>query len=119
MKTTILSSLFLISAAAQAATVTVKITPTMKFSPNPVQITAGDTIEFVNESRAPHTVTLDPKLAANPANVVMPAGADTFHSGMLAPGQTFKQDFDVEGNYQYLCTLHERMGMFGKVIVTK
>lgn len=119
MKATILSTLMLVSAGAQAATVTVKINSAMKFEPSPVQIVVGDTIEFVNESRGKHTVTLDPKLAANPANVVMPAGAETFHSGSLAPGDTFKQDFDVEGQYQYLCLPHERMGMFGKVVVTK
>lgn len=100
-----------------SAAVRVAITNQMQFSPNKVTIKLGDTVEFVNESRGTHTVTADPKLAADPANVILPAGAKAFHSGRLAPGKTFTQAFTVAGLYQYVCLPHELHGMRGQVEV--
>ncbi len=112
-----LSSLFLLSQAASAATVRVSITNAMTFAPDRVQVHAGDTVEFVNESRIPHTVTADPSLAKDPTNVILPAGAAPFNSGRLTAGKTFSQQFTVAGLYQYICLPHEGMGMRGQVEV--
>ena len=114
---TLFGSLFLLSQAASAATVRVSITSAMSFAPDRVQVHAGDTVEFVNESRGAHTVTADPSLANDPTNVILPAGAAPFNSGRLAAGKTFSQKFKVLGLYQYICLPHEGMGMRGQVEV--
>jgi plastocyanin len=88
-----------------------------KFDPAELEITSGDTVEFINDTRGVHTVTADPTLAKDPANVVLPAGAKVFHSGSIPPGEVFTHVFDVEGDYQYVCLPHERMGMIAKIHV--
>lgn len=107
----------LVAGVAGAQTVKVEILEGMKFSPENIQIAAGDTIEFVNNSRFAHTVTADPSLAKNPANVILPEGAAPFHSGKLNPGDTFSHTFSEVGQYQYICLPHEMHGMKGQVHV--
>ncbi|MBY0370922.1 cupredoxin domain-containing protein [bacterium] len=119
MNTKLLSALLgllAFSGAANAKTVQVQIV-SMGFSPKQIQIEQGDTVEFVNTARIPHTVTADPSLAANAANVVLPVGAAAFDSGSLQSGETFSHTFDVAGDYQYICRPHERMGMMGRIAV--
>ena len=100
-----------------------------------------------NDVEAPHTVTFasgqtppedilpepqssgPPKLVFNP-EVLAPAGGNTysgtslFNSGLLqgtkspAPGpRTYSLVFDQPGTYQYVCTLHDGMGMKGTITV--
>jgi plastocyanin len=64
-----------------------------------------------------HTVTGDPSLAAVPANVQLPAGAQAFDSGAVQPGSTYTLTFTVPGTYRYVCLPHEGAGMLGTVIV--
>jgi plastocyanin len=116
-KSVLLYSLLVLAQSASAATVKVSITSAMTFSPDKVQVRVGDTVEFVNESRIPHTVTADPSLAKDPANVILPEGAAPFHSGRIAPGKNFIHQFTVGGLYQYICLPHEGMGMRAQVEV--
>ena len=88
-----------------------------KFDPADLEISSGDTVEFINDTRGVHTVTADPTLAKDPANVVLPTGAAPFNSGSIAPGKVFTHVFDVDGEYQYVCLPHERMGMIAKIHV--
>ncbi len=90
-----------------------------RFSPSPITISVGDTIEFQNTSAGTHTVTADPALAAIPSNIELPVGAEPFNSGRLTPGKTFSHTFAVAGNYRYVCLPHEKMGMKGAVFVTE
>ena len=90
-----------------------------RFSPSPITISVGDTIEFQNGSTGTHTVTADPALALVPSNVELPVGAEPFNSGRLTPGKTFSHTFTVAGNYRYVCLPHEKMGMKGAVVVTE
>lgn len=116
MRSLMMLSVLLGAAAADAAVLKVSITG-LKFVPDVVQARAGDTIEFTNESNFVHTVTADPTLVKNPANVVLPAGAAPFHSGKLLPGKTFTQTLTVPGLYQYVCLPHELHGMQGQIEV--
>lgn len=109
-------ALVLFAESASARTHFVSIVG-FKFVPAKLAIEAGDSVVFRNTSSGTHTVTADPKLVANPVNVALPAGAKAFHSGRLAPGAEFTHDFTVAGTYQYLCLPHERMGMFGTIVV--
>ncbi len=116
MRLVILGMLFGL-AASQAATVTVNIENGLQFVPSMVQVRPGDTVEFVNQSGAIHTVTADPSLVQNPLNVLLPLGAAPFNSGPLLHGKKFLHTFSVPGLYQYVCLPHETMGMQGQVDV--
>jgi plastocyanin len=59
---------------------------------------AGDTVTWVNEGAAPHTVT-----------------GDDFNSGIIRNGGGFQHTFEDAGTYEYWCTNHE--GMTGTIVV--
>ena len=83
------------------------------YSPNPVEITVGQTVLWTNDDTAFHTVTSGTVGAADAGQL--------FDSGLAGPnaliskGKTFKHTFDTAGEYQYYCTLHP--AMVGTVIV--
>ena len=70
------------------------------YSPNPVEIAAGDTVTWVNDDSTVHTAT---------------ANDGTFDSGILSRGDTFSFTFDSEGEYPYFCDVHPNM--VGTVVV--
>lgn len=87
------------------------------FSPATIRIRVGQTVQWRNTSPIGHTVTADPRLARNPANVELPEGAQPFHSGNIPAGQVWQRTFTVPGTYRYVCLPHERQGMIGTVVV--
>ncbi|HZR97163.1 MAG TPA: plastocyanin/azurin family copper-binding protein [Chloroflexota bacterium] len=118
-----------------------------RFFPQTLTIQAGDTVRWVNPSVAePHTVTFragapreseftpipqpngPPMIMGNPrvlAPVVPPSpydGQSYANSGFLGEGFPFGRDFSLTfsqpGTYQYVCVLHEDLGMSGFVVVT-
>ena len=117
----------------------------MRFSDPVITVHSGDMLEWTNEdSTTSHTVTFgtEPQDLVPPsANVTVdPDGArhavlnspsDSVHSGFLQaapqdrvglaqaqPGVTrFRVTFSKPGIYQYICALHDGLGMKGKVIV--
>ena len=105
--------------AAQAAepAAAVEMTNDLKFQPAEITIQAGDTVEWRNTSQVVHTVTADPDEAQDPEHVRLPEGAETFNSGMIEPGGTFRHTFEVPGRYRYFCIPHEMAGMIGEVTV--
>lgn len=95
----------------------VDMTTTLNFAPGAVTISAGQTVEWRNRSIMDHTVTADPRVAKNPANIQLPAGAQPFNSGHVKPGQVYRRTFTVPGLYRYVCLPHEGQGMVGTVRV--
>ncbi len=117
----------------------------VRFLDGNIQIHAGDTVEWTNLDPAmPHTVTLgiEPRNPGPPSgNVSFDAdGAghatvhfvgDSAHSGIFGaapqdqvgvpqsrPGYTvFRVTFPHAGTYDYICALHDNLGMVGKVVV--
>lgn len=87
------------------------------YVPNQITIQAGQTVRWINTTGSSHTVTADSALANDANNVLLPAGAEPFHSGELLPGETFTKTFDVVGDYGYFCVPHERMGHLGSIVV--
>jgi len=71
------------------------------FDADPLEIAAGDSVEWTNTGVAPHTVT---------------ASDGTFDSEMLDPGATFQQTFETPGTYAYLCAIHPEMQGSIKVV---
>ena len=96
------------------ATVTMGMT---SFKPETVTIRSGQTVQWRNTSPISHTVTADSSMAANPANVQLPAGAASFHSGTIGAGEVWSYMFTEPGTYRYVCLPHEKKGMIGTVIV--
>lgn len=72
------------------------------FSPTPLDILPGETVEWTNISQRTHTVTADD---------------GSFGSGDLAGGDRFSQGFTTVGAYAYHCTIHP--GMTGEVDVRR
>jgi plastocyanin len=118
----------------------------MRFLGGPVRIHVGDTVEWVNwDPIAPHTVTFgtEPPTAGTLVNVTTdPDGArhgtinsasDNVSSGLLvgAPqdrvglaqspaGVTrVRVTFTHEGTYDYICAVHDELGMKGRVVVVR
>jgi plastocyanin len=102
----------------KAPAAVVEMTNTMKFTPDTVRITKGQTVKWNNTSLLAHSVTADPAKSTIDGSVQLPDGAKSFDSGMLDPKQTFQHTFNKTGTYQYFCIPHEGAKMFGWVIVT-
>jgi plastocyanin len=87
-------------------TVTTAVAPTvveinnLKFNPVTLTIAAGTKVTWVNEDKAPHTVT-------DKGKVFRSAGLDTKDS--------FSYTFDSPGEFTYFCTIHPMM--VGKIVV--
>ena len=65
------------------------------FSPASLTITPGTTVIWKNMSSAPHTITSD--------------DGQTFDSGTIAPGGTYKFKFTSPGTFSYHCNYHPYM----------
>ncbi len=107
---------FLLCLPLYAANI-VETTTQHRFSPDRIQIRVGDTVEFQNRTSIKHTVTADATLAADPSHIIVPEGAESFHSGPILPGEIYTRVFGVAGLYQYVCLPHERHGMIGQIEV--
>ncbi len=80
-----------------------------------IKVEPGTTVRFVNRSGS-HTAT-----AYHPDNrrdLRIPEGAEPFDSGVLSGrNATFEGTLEVEGVYDYVCTLHEAQGHVGRIVV--
>lgn len=76
---------------------------TTAYSPNPVTISKGMTVMWVNNDTIAHTATSDAGSAAS------------WNSGTMAAGASFSYTFSASGTFTYHCTLHP--GMVGTVTV--
>jgi len=103
--------------AAEDAAATVTMTGKSAFSPDTIEIKAGETVLWKNTSTKVHTVTADPKQAKDPKHVELPSGAEPFDSGKIKPDGTYRHTFTKPGRYTYFCIPHEKAGMIGHVVV--
>lgn len=90
---------------------------TDEYQPAKVTISAGQTVEWKNNTGDPHTVTLMKDKALVAADASIPRNAQPFDSGTISAGMSFTHTFTTPGTYRYFCTLHEANGMVGEVIV--
>ena len=95
----------------------VDMTLALTFEPAEITVRVGDKVEWRNTSDLVHTVTADPRIAADASNVERPEGARPFNSAAIPAGQVFRYTFTVPGTYRYLCLPHEGQKMFGTVVV--
>ena len=92
----------------------------MRFVRANIVVHVGDEVTFVNDGMgAPHTVTFGEEPADEFAAVGDPAdftGGD-LSSGLILPKSTFTVKFNKAGDFDYICALHDFMGMKGTVEV--
>jgi plastocyanin len=74
------------------------------FSPNPIQVSVGNTVTWTNNDSQPHTVTSGSN--GQPDNKFNPSPN---FSPLLNQGQTFSFTFTEAGDYPYFCMLHPNM----------
>ena len=84
--------------SGSTSTVTIQ---NLQFNPSTVTIKAGDTVEWINNEAAPHSI-----------NSVVPF---SFSSSVLNKGDSYQHTFTQAGNYDYTCGIHPFM--IGKVVV--
>lgn len=65
------------------------------YSPDPVTIKTGQSVTWTNQDSAPHTATAKDR--------------DVLQSGTLNQGESFTQQFDTPGTYEYFCEFHPDM----------
>jgi plastocyanin len=98
-------------------------TSVLRFYPYTANIHVGQTVAFVNwDTMAPHTVTF----GANRGNIMAAYGTPSafngtsqLNSGYLWYGQAFRVTFTQPGTFNYHCSLHASLGMYGRVVVTR
>ncbi|MGY2876744.1 plastocyanin [Marmoricola sp. URHA0025 HA25] len=66
------------------------------YSPSALTLDQGDTVTWTNHDSVQHDVTVT-------------SGPATFHSPMLAQGQSWSFTFSVAGAYSYICSVHPDM----------
>jgi len=85
-------------AAAESVAVEIK---NFAFNPPEITVPAGGSVTWTNGDTVPHTATgLD---------------RDALQSGAIAPGESFTQDFDAAGTFEYFCEFHPNMK--GSIVV--
>jgi plastocyanin len=84
--------------APAATKVTIRL---LKYSPDTIQIRAGETVEWTNSDLTPHTVTTE--------------GGGVLNSGSIDAGANWRHTFSQPGTFSYFCTFHREMK--GTVIV--
>jgi plastocyanin len=106
------------------------------FVPRAVLIDAGSVIRWSNPSNLPHNVVgaLNQTTASDAGNTtgIIPenstgknanveassaAAVIAIDSGFIEPNASWQYQFDKEGVFNYLCTIHAEEGMRGTVIV--
>lgn len=80
-----------------------------QFSPQHLNIRAGDTVRWANADSLNHDVTAENEAWQSPGG-----------GGGMSPGDAFERKFDAPGVYRYYCTVHSTgvgAGMSGEVRV--
>lgn len=111
------------------------VSTVMRFFTSNLTVHVGDTVHFVNQDPfTPHTVTFGAEPPGGDAGLVAPAnrtfpfdqatsydGSFNLSSGFILSifpwGRMFNVTFTAPGTYNYICGLHDMMGMTGSVTV--
>jgi plastocyanin len=106
----------------------------MRFLPGKLVVHVGQTVEWNNlDPETPHTITFGTEPAGGPLGAFAPSGvdgpghatltspADSVNSGFVGAnlpfGTTFSATFQAPGTYDFICALHDDLGMKGTIVV--
>ena len=84
------------------------------FSPSPLTIKAGTTVQWANGGTVAHTTTSDN--GTWDSGSLGPPGMDAY--GMPTAGQSYSHTFTTAGTFAYHCSFHQLQGMKGTITVT-
>jgi uncharacterized surface protein with fasciclin (FAS1) repeats/plastocyanin len=90
----VMAGLVCFAASAQPQEETTVVIQNLSFEPATVEVFMGSTVVWTNEDDVEHTVTSTEPL---------------FDSDVIPPGGEFTYEFDEEGIYDYICTIHPEM----------
>jgi len=91
---TLLFTLMLVAAQAQAETGPAVAVEKFTFAPQEITVTPGTTVTWTNKDETPHTVSASDK---------------SYVSKAMDTQDTFTHTFVSEGDFSYFCTLHPFM----------
>lgn len=74
------------------------------FSPNPIIISAGESITWTNDDFIPHTVT-----SGSPDQMGTEVAGLDFDSGFIGTRSSYTHTFDERGEFDYFCQIHPTM----------
>lgn len=94
----------------------VTVTVDRSFEPATVTIQRGQAIEWRNESRSPLALNGGSPSPVGSPIFALPPGAQPWSSGIINPGSSYVQQFDLPGEYVYSSTTLED-GLVGRIIV--
>jgi plastocyanin len=104
---------------------TIEMTPDFAYAPTNASVTAGERIEWSNESDVGHTVTAYDDGVPTDGTYFASGGFDDesaargdVHGGIVEAGETYAVTLEVPGTYEYFCVPHEGSEMVGTVEVT-
>ena len=128
MSRAVILALLLLMGGCSSDSATVEITSDRRFEPSTITIDVGDSVDWVNESGEPHTITAYQRSVPDPknyfasgefesekearANVAKGLIVDTSEVSM-----SFFVNFNEPGTYEYFCIPHEDQNMKGTVVV--
>lgn len=98
----------------------VVMTPGQRFEPSVLQVAAGTTVTFVNESAEGHTVTAvgdAPRYFSSGGFESEDQARDNVGDALIPPDDAYEFTFDEPGTYDYVCIPHEEQGMKGTIEV--
>ena len=104
---------------------TVDMAAGQQFSPDRIDVDAGQTVVFENVSDESHTVTAYSDDLPEGANYFASGdledeetARDSLADGLLEPGESFEVTLSEPGTYRYFCIPHEFSGMKGTIVVS-
>jgi len=97
------------------------------FEPSRLEVTAGETVVWLNTNSRAHTVTAYDDGIPEGAEYFASGGYDSEFAardayvesfgGAIGSQDTFEHTFAVPGQYDYFCIPHEKAGMVGTIVV--
>ncbi len=95
-----------------------------KYVPDELTIKAGDTVRWINVSGGPHNVQFKAGTVPEGAQAVLNAAmadrmGEMFGPFLMAPNAVYEIDFTgaPTGEYPYVCTPHEMLGMVAALTI--
>ncbi len=95
-----------------------------RYVPDELTIKAGDTVRWINVGGGPHNVQFKPGTVPDGAQAVLNAAmanriGDMNGQLLMAPNATYEVDFTgaPAGEYPYVCTPHEMLGMVATLTI--
>lgn len=85
------------------------------FSPETAEVSVGQTVIWMNNTKNEHSVTARVEAAADQDKDKNKESKPLFDSGPIKPGATFEHKFSKAGTYEYACSMDK--SMVGRVVV--